>query len=352
MTSKTTAGVIATFNQAAFIVEAVASLADQVDELVVVDDASSDDTSSVLAAIRHSNVRVLRNEHRSGVSHSFNVAVEATSADVIFVQGGDDRSTADRVERQLKSLDRAGTVLCSSVPLVMNQEGARLPDWVASEFFPTAVDPDTLVHLFSAGNMICAPAAAMFRSDFIDVGGFNIGLDFLQDYQLWLKLAQRGTVEILQEPVVEYRKHTTNLSREHLGIDSPRRRRERAEWEFILTEFLENAPQEALVRLATAQGIEATTFEPLERREMIALIQLGHPDRLLVRRGLAFVFQKLGEKDSRDSLDRMGLDLVDIGRLAVRADHDNGEDVSRALGVRENFDELASARRHRRRGNP
>jgi glycosyltransferase involved in cell wall biosynthesis len=344
-----TAGVIATYDQAAFIGEAVASLAAQVDEVIVVDDASPDETSRVLAELSYPNLRVIRNEHRSGVSRSFNTAVEATDADVIFIQGGDDRSTPDRVERQLRSLDDGRVTLSTSVPRVLSRAGSPLPDWVASEFFPSLVAQDTLAQLFFVGNMICAPAAAVRRSDFIALGGFHIGLDYLQDYHLWLKLAERGTVEILREPVVEYRKHTSNLSRAYLEIDSARLRRGRAELEFILTDFLANARPETLGRLAVANGMDLREFELLHTNERVALLELSHDDHLLVRRGLAFLLTKLGEKDGPATLERMGLTMADLGRFATKADHDNAGDVSRALAVRANHEALASPRRTRRR---
>ncbi|HEY0258745.1 MAG TPA: glycosyltransferase [Lacisediminihabitans sp.] len=337
-----TTGVIATYNQSAFVAEAVASLADQVDELVVVDDASSDDTVAVLGGLPHSNLRLVRNERRLGVSRSFNVGVEMGTGEIVVIQGGDDRSTPDRVERQLRSFDDPHVVLSASVPRVLNEFGAVLPDWCASEFFPDTRIPDTLVHLFSLGNLICAPSVSLRRSDYLDLGGFHAGLDHLQDYHLWLRLAERGTFDILPVPVVEYRKHTTNLSRVHLDIDSPRSRRIWTETEFVLTDFLERSRPETLVRLGAAGGVEPERFSRLVHEEQVGLLELLHQNRLLVRRGLAFVLRRLGEKDGEESLARMGLSVEDVDRLAVRADPMNGEDVGRALAVREKLDESST----------
>lgn len=346
-----TAGVIATFNQGAFIAEAVLSMVGQVDELVVVDDGSSDETAAVLGNLPYANLRVLHNARQCGVSHSFNTAVEATTADILFIQGGDDRSAPDRVARQLQSFEDGETILSASVPFVVNEAGSSLPAWAASEFLPGNESFDNLVQLFSVGNMICAPSVAVRRFDYLKHGGFHIGLKHLQDYHLWLKLAEWGQFDVLAEPVVSYRKHSSNLSRDYLGIDSPVLRRKRAELDFILTDFLGSATSRSLDRLAAASGVDLTAFQGLDRAEQVAVLELSHHDRLLMRHGLAFVFRKLGEDRGLEALERMGLSPADLDGLATRADHNNGEDVARALAVRAHHDALASQRTTRRKKN-
>src|ERR1035437_2102688 len=54
----TTAGVIATFNQQDYILEAVASLVGYVDEIIVIDDASNDATGDLLDRMSYDNLRV------------------------------------------------------------------------------------------------------------------------------------------------------------------------------------------------------------------------------------------------------------------------------------------------------
>jgi glycosyltransferase involved in cell wall biosynthesis len=326
-----TSGVIATYNQQHFIRESVESLAGQVDELIVVDDCSADDTAVVLAELESDRVRVIRNPVRSGVSRSFNTAVAAARGEIIIIQGGDDRSLPGRVERQVRSLDDPEIVLSASAPIVISEQGEVLPDWVASEFFPQEEIGETVVWLYTVGNLICAPAVALRRTDYLELGGFHPGLDHLQDFHLWLTLADRGSFAILDRPVVEYRKHSTNLSRAHLGVDSPRLRRIRAEWEFTLTDFLERASHETLAILAVAAGIHSPGFDGLGHEQRVALLELHHDNRLLVRRGLAFLLKELGTPGGIDSLARMGLSPADLDRFAVLADHEDGESVGRAL---------------------
>jgi len=330
----TVAGVVASYNQESFVLDAVMSLLDQVDELVFVDDCSSDNTGALLRSFSHPKLTVIHNAHHLGVSGSFNAGVEATSSDIVLIQGGDDLSFPTRADRQRTILENPDVVLAASGPQVINESGAELPEWAAPEFFHLDPETDYLRRLFFVGNVICAPSVAVRRSDYLAHGGFHPGLDYLQDYHLWLKLASRGRFVVEQNPVVAYRKHSSNLSRADLGIDSPRRRRQRAELGFILEDFLAHAGPDVLQRLAPSRHLPATPFQELDRAEQIAILQLDHSDRVLVQRGVYFVLDALGSDEGLVTLERMGLSAADLTNLAVRADYDNAHDVAWALAVR------------------
>jgi glycosyltransferase involved in cell wall biosynthesis len=333
MTTLTTAAVIATFNQERYIAEAVASLADQVDEVVVIDDCSSDQTTSVLAGLAFSNLRILRNERQMGVSRSFNAAIAASSADVLLIQGGDDRSLPGRAAVQAQALEDPDVVMVHSVPRVIDALGQRLPPELAAEFSAKPADDDPLAFLFFSANYICAPAAALRRADYERLGGFPGGLDLLQDYALWLRLAAEGTIVDLGTPVVEYRKHGLNLSREYVGLDSPKRRRLAAEMSYIRRAFVSGALPVTLAKLAEHCGIEAEWFGRLAHADQVALIQLSHQDKLVSRHGLDHLFALAGERDGEHRLAGLRLTIDDLSRFAIRADHENLEDVGRAMAV-------------------
>lgn len=331
MTAAATAGVIATFNQRDYIAEAVSSLAPQVDELVVIDDASTDGTWDVLRSLPFANLILLRNPEQSGVSASYNRAVDAVAAAVLVIQGGDDRSLPDRVSRQASALDDPEVTLVHSLPAVIDGAGRRLPDALAAEFLAGADDPDPLTFLFFTANFICAPSVALRTADYRRHGGFKRGIDLLQDFDMWLALAAQGSFVRLGEAVVEYRKHGTNISREYAAFDGPKQRRLAAEREHVLGSFLDGADRSTLDRLASSSSLDSANLATLDRDELAMLIRLSHPDRLVVRRGLDALFTAVaGASDERLAL--MGLGPADLGHFATIADVENLADVGRALG--------------------
>lgn len=334
----TVAGVIAAYNHEDYIEEAVASLVGQVDEVIVVNDASADRTAEILDSMTYSNLRVIHNPRQLGVSHSYNRAVEISTSEILLIQGGDDRSRPQRADVQRRVLADPAVAFAYSLPMVIDGRGRDLPDSVAGEFFVDDDEHDSLASLFFGANYICAPSIAMRRADYVRLGGFRPGLDLLQDYDLWLSLAAEGSCVLSEEPVVKYRKHVSNLSREYVGLDSVKRRRFCAEFEFIRHRFVSSGREATLLRLAVALKLDVEWFAGLSREEKVAIIELSHDDKLLVRRGLSYLFEIVGEPDGEDRLRRMNLSLSDISGFATRADHENYADVSSALAVARTID--------------
>ena len=100
---------IATYNRAAMVREAVeAALAQSCapHEIVVADDASTDETSEVLArlAAGERRVRVIRREANSGGAGNWNAAMNATRGDVIAWCSDDDRFLPGHLEASFKYL--------------------------------------------------------------------------------------------------------------------------------------------------------------------------------------------------------------------------------------------------------
>jgi len=332
MVNPSTAAVIATFNQAAFAVESVLSIVDQVDEVIVVDDCSSDDTFVLLEQISHPAVHVSRNELNRGVSQTFNRAVSMTSADLIFIQGGDDRSLPGRVAAQAALLANPANVLAFSRPIVINSSGLRLADDFAADFFSAGKSPDVLARLLYEGNFICAPSVALRRGDYIAVGGFHPALDLLQDYDMWLRLASKGALAQTDAPLLEYRKHAANLSRDYVGLDSPRHRRLRAEQDYVRNSFFESATDALLDRIALGLGLGGNGFSALARDEKLATLLVAHPDKAAKRRGVFHLLdhQRTAFPPPEAPLGRR-LDPADLPALMNAADHDNMGEVTQAL---------------------
>jgi glycosyltransferase involved in cell wall biosynthesis len=325
----TVAGVIAAFNHEEYILEAVTSLVGQVDEVIVVDDASTDATGKVLAGMSFDNLHVLHNDSSQGVSRSFNRAIAEASSHLILIQGGDDRSLPNRAGLQEAAMRDASVTMVYSNPSVINSAGRLLHDWLAPEFHREPADP--LAALALGNNYICAPSVSFRRIDFLEVGGFHAGLDLLQDQDLWLRLAERGDLRKLTVPVVEYRKHGKNASRDYVRLDSPKQRRIRVEQEFVYNHFLRNANAQSRLRICRAIGLDTVAFAAMEPHDQVTVIQLSHPDRLVLRRGLSHLLELAGGRDPEASFARLGLTLRDLGRFSSLADHDNLGELDHAL---------------------
>ena len=276
-----------------FIEEAVLSLASQVDEIVVIDDKSTDGTYEKLENLKKKlpNLVLIKKEQRLGVSQAYNHAVEISSGDILVIQGGDDVSMPDRVRLQVEALQIPSTSLTYSLPVVINSHSAVMSDEIGAEFFRKREYQSDLSELFFHGNFLCAPSVSMRRGEYLKYGGFPVNVDALQDYFLWLKCAENGNMLRLGERIVKYRKHGKNLSR-HDPTLVKSIRRELVERIFVINKFLESISESGLNELLLQSGIDGASLPPQIRS---TLLKSRHPHagvRLQAIQELLEIFSK------------------------------------------------------------
>ena len=292
-------GVIASFNQVNFIEEAVVSLADQVDEIVVIDDQSTDGTYEKLENLKKKmpNLVLIKEEQRLGVSQACNHAVEISSGDIIVLQGGDDVSMPNRVRLQVESLQIPSTSITYSLPVIINSHSAVMSDELGAEFFRKREYQSDLSELFFHGNFLCAPSVSMRRGDFLKHGGFPVNVDALQDYFLWLKCAENGNMLRLGERIVKYRKHGKNLSR-HDPTLVKSIRRELVERIFVINKFLESISESGLNELLLQSGIDGASLPPHMRT---TLLKSRHPHAGVRFQAIQDLLEIFSKQESYDS---------------------------------------------------
>jgi glycosyltransferase involved in cell wall biosynthesis len=324
-----TTGVIATYNHERFVEESVLSLANQVDELIVVDDYSLDNTQDILRGLKVPNLRLILHEENKGVSSSYNEAIALSEADIIVIQGGDDRSLPGRVTHQLRHLSLPGPVVSFGRPVVIDANGDVLPNEAAPEFFQEIEMSGTLPHLYFVGNFVCAPSVALRKSDFENLGGFNAAISYLQDYELWLKFAAVGKFVQSDKPLVQYRKHANNLSRDDVSKSITYSARFEAELEYILSSTIRSLDRPALESLGVELGLPGADLDHMDAKLLLALIQLSHSNVTQVRRGLSSLLEIVGLMGNMEILKQYGIDNTKLDEYARICDHKNTSSNSR-----------------------
>jgi glycosyltransferase involved in cell wall biosynthesis len=274
-----TAGIIASHNHESFVYSALASLAVQADEVIVVDDASEDNTwdEIVRASSDHPNIRSFRNTTQLGVSLSVNKAVAASTAEIIFFSGSDDESVPARVGYQATVLENPEISLVGSLPIVINALGLTMSLSEAPEFQLPSSNAENLAKLFFDGNFICAPSVAMRKSTWLELGGYRDGLPNLQDYDLWLRAGLLGEIVIKSEPVVRYRKHSDNISGSKLRMSPGEMQARNDEENSILWDFLDGLTLGQLHDLLGSWISSDLKIDGLNKQDLVSVIQNAHP---------------------------------------------------------------------------
>jgi len=207
--------IIPTYNRAATLPRAIDSALEQtIDDLevVVVDDGSTDDTESVLAAYEDPRVRPVVHATNQGANVARNTGLEHARGEYVAFLDSDDEWHPEKLERQLAALeDRSSDwvgVYCDTGYDLSGTEG-RLRSAAASVLArlddePTREGNDELVGEILADNVQPgAGSTLLVRTDIArDAGGFDEELDRFQDPEFCLRVLEHGKLAYVDEELV------------------------------------------------------------------------------------------------------------------------------------------------------
>ena len=179
---------------------------DVVLEVVVVDDASDDGTADRVEAVGDPRVRVVRNEANRRLPASRNVGAAAARGTWLAFLDDDDLWAPRKLRAQLDAADATGATWVYAQCIVVDGEGRPLD----IHPFP---EPDELGALLLGGNHVPGGGSnVIVRADtFREIGGFDEGLRFFEDWDLWLRLVQVTPPATCPELVVARVEHGGNM---------------------------------------------------------------------------------------------------------------------------------------------
>ena len=172
-------------------------------EVVVVDDASTDETSSVCASLR--DIVYVRLDSRGGVGFARSKGIEASSGSCVSFLDDDDARLPGSIDRQVALLDATpGAALVYGQIYLASQDLTVRPDRVVPAHCPSG---DVFWTLISR-NFIPSGSVVVRRSAIDAVGGYPHDTAPADDWDLWLRIAERYPIAALAEPVTIYREPT------------------------------------------------------------------------------------------------------------------------------------------------
>lgn len=124
---------MATYNGAAFIEEQVTSILEQIaptDELVLVDDGSTDRTVEVLERFKDKRIVLHRNGVNRGHVYSFQKAISLSRHPIIVLADQDDRWLGGRLTLLVDALEQSGAMVVSSNSDYMDTHGRPIRHYV------------------------------------------------------------------------------------------------------------------------------------------------------------------------------------------------------------------------------
>lgn len=223
ITAERVSVVIPLYNHQRYIQAALASVAAQshpVDEIIIVDDGSSDQGGDLVQQQARQDSRILFwRQPNQGAHRALNAAIHRATGDYVAILNSDDVYHPHRVARCLDTLRQnpQSAAVCTGLGFINDQGRSITNPWYqqALDFYHRT--GDLLLALIN-GNFIMTTSNLFIRRQMFEDIGFFCGLRYAHDLDFFLRLIGAGQrLHWLPEELLQYRSHASNTISE--GVD-------------------------------------------------------------------------------------------------------------------------------------
>ena len=209
--------IIPTYNRAQWLSAAVRSAQEAGTnvEVVVVDDASTDETPELCKSF--DGVRVVRLEQNAFLGVARNTGIAASSGEYLAFLDDDDRRLPGSLDAQFSVLQKDPDAAFIYGPILVGDSDSCAP---TGEIREAPYAGDIFWHLLR-GNFVYGNSVLVRRSCLEECGLFDASLRGLEDWDMWIRLAERYRVLAFKHPVAIYRmpsRGSDQMSNNHLEM--------------------------------------------------------------------------------------------------------------------------------------
>jgi glycosyltransferase involved in cell wall biosynthesis len=203
--------VIPTHNRASLLGGAISSVLGQTFrdlELVVVDDGSNDNPEQVVRSFSDPRIQFVRHPQPRGGSAARNTGIRSTTGAYVAFLDDDDEWYPDKLALQVDLMEKSP----AKVGLIYGgYDVANDSDGQTAWTRVPALRGDLHAALMSF-NPVGGTSVVLIRRECLEeVGGFDETLTSFQDYDLWIRLAERYEFDFLVKPLYRYRLHAVQI---------------------------------------------------------------------------------------------------------------------------------------------
>ena len=195
--------VIPTYNRAHTIIKSIESVQNQsypVDEIIIVDDSSTDDTKQAVQSIGDDRIRYFFLKQNRGAAGARNFGVSQAQGNLIAFLDSDDIWHNDKTEKQvkLKQENNFLRLIYTAYKRIYDSSEEIYPDPGGS----IRLDGDMLSQILFE-NTVGTPTVLMEKNLFDEIGGFDESLRSLEDWDMVIRAAQKTSFGFVPEVLVD-----------------------------------------------------------------------------------------------------------------------------------------------------
>lgn len=225
--------IIANYNYGRFLNEAVDSVLKQTisaDEIILIDDCSTDGSQEI-ANLYQEKLKIVLNEENLGIVDNFNKAVRLSTGDYVCILGADNLMRSDYIEKCKAALDKQENAACAYTDMtIFGALAPKLAEEVqATYLFDTHIencsvylweftDP-TEEALANLENLNFIHGSSMYRRFVFDKIGGYVKTDGPEDHNLFMRMIDAGWgVTHVKFPLIKYRQHSITQANSVLNL--------------------------------------------------------------------------------------------------------------------------------------
>lgn len=199
-----------TYNYAYYLPQAIESCLRQTYseiELIVVDDASPDETCEVVKRFDDSRLKFFLNPERLGLTGNWNKTISLAGGEIVKFIFADDYLALNGVAKFVEAFEQNDAELVFCASQVVDAKGELLPvhrPYMNSDYLLGRVE---FRRCLKRSNYIGSPSAVALKAAALKrVGGFsNIG--FYADLDMWMRVLLTANAYYIDEPLAYVRQH-------------------------------------------------------------------------------------------------------------------------------------------------
>lgn len=200
------------YNVEPFIKEAIESVLNQSYsdfELLIIDDASTDDTVNRITAFSDSRIKLIKKPKNLGLIDSLNLGIKLAKGQYIARMDGDDISTPDRFQKQLDVLlNNPEIKACGCWLQRFGNHGKIIKH---KEFHEEILTELLMQCSMSLGSV-------MFEKKAFENYSFDENKKHVEDYDFWSRVSWISKLYNIQEVLYHYRSHDTQVTKLYYDI--------------------------------------------------------------------------------------------------------------------------------------
>jgi glycosyltransferase involved in cell wall biosynthesis len=207
-------------------IDSVISQKHNIDQIIVIDDASTDSSLTLLSKYNETNIKIISNSSNSGSAFTqWHKGISLSNNDfLIWIAESDDFCTPEFLEETIKPFSDPDVVLSYSRSIDVNENGEQLGlsynhlEWCNISFIKDG-NSEIFEHLYY-NCTIPNISAVVFRRSAVDESFFDHNYKLCGDWYFYLKLLQKGKIAYNSKPLNFHRFHEKTLRNRLKNSDS------------------------------------------------------------------------------------------------------------------------------------